>query len=57
MRKILVFRGSLILIQAAHHTSSDSLRNQIITVLRTEADKDKEYSAMVKSVLFAQGIL
>jgi len=46
-----------ILLKAAKHTPEDSLRNQIITILKTDADKDKEYSAMVKSVLLAQGIL
>jgi uncharacterized protein (TIGR02646 family) len=51
------FDNLLILIKAAGHTSSDSLRNQIIAELRKEAEKDKEYSAMVKSVLTAQGIL
>jgi hypothetical protein len=47
----------MILVKAAEHMSSDSLRNQIMTELRTESARDKEYSAMVKSVLLAQGIL
>jgi len=46
-----------ILIEIANHKSYNSLRNQIITILKEEVCKDKEYSAMVKSVLFAQGIL
>jgi hypothetical protein len=46
-----------ILIKAANHTTSDSLRNQIIAELRTEANKNKEYSAMAKSVLLVQDIL
>jgi len=47
----------VILLKAAKHTPENSLRNQIITILKTDADKDKEYSAMIKSVLLAQGIL
>jgi hypothetical protein len=46
-----------ILINAASGISNESLRSQIITELRKEAEKDKEYSAMVKRVLFVQGIL
>jgi hypothetical protein len=45
------------MINAAYRTSSEFLRNQAIKELKTEADKDKEYSAMVLSVLLAQGIL
>jgi hypothetical protein len=37
--------------------SNESLRTQLLTELKTEAEKDKEYSAMIKSVLLAQGIL
>ena len=46
-----------IMIKAAYRTSSDSLRNQVIAELKTEANKDKEYSAITKSVLLSQGIL
>jgi len=46
-----------LMINAAYRTSSESLRNQAIMELKTEADKDKEYSAITKSVLLAQGIL
>ena len=44
-------------IKSAFRTSSESLRNQAIEELKKEAEKDKEYSAMVKSVLIAEGIL
>ena len=47
----------IIMIKAAFHTSNESLRRQAIVELIKEAEKDKEYSAMVKSVLFAQGLL
>jgi len=47
----------IVMINAAYRTSSENLRNQAITELKAEADKDKEYSGMVKSVLLAQGIL
>ena len=46
-----------VMINAAYRTSSENLRNQAITELKAEANKDKEYSVMVKSVLLAQGIL
>jgi flagellum-specific peptidoglycan hydrolase FlgJ len=46
-----------IIINAASSTSNESLRIQAIAVIKKEADKDKEYSGMVKSVLLAQGIL
>jgi uncharacterized protein (TIGR02646 family) len=46
-----------VMINAAFRTSNESLRNQAIVELRTEAGKDKEYSAMVKSLLLVQGIL
>jgi uncharacterized protein (TIGR02646 family) len=36
---------------------NESFRAQLLTEIKAEADKDKEYSAMVKSVLLAQGIL
>jgi len=45
------------MINAVFRTSSESLRNQAIAELRTEAGKDKEYSAMVKGALLAQDIL
>jgi len=45
------------LINAADHTSNDYLRNQIINELKTESNKDKEYSAMIKSVLIDKDIL
>jgi len=45
------------MINAAYRTTSDYLRNQAIAELKKEADKDKEYSAIVKSLLLAQGIL
>jgi hypothetical protein len=45
------------MINAAYRTSSEFLRKQAIAELRMEADKDKEYSAMVKNVLLAQDIL
>jgi hypothetical protein len=46
-----------IMIKAACRTTNESLRNQAISELKAEAEKDKEYSAMIKSVLAAQGIL
>jgi len=46
-----------LLIKVFFSLSDKLLRTQVITELRAEADKDKEYSAMVKSVLLAQGIL
>jgi uncharacterized protein (TIGR02646 family) len=45
------------MIKAAFRTSSESLHNQAIAELRIEAEKDREYSAAVMSVLVAQGIL
>ena len=45
------------MIIAAFRTATESLRMQIIDELRKEAEKDKEYSAAVKSVLTAQRIL
>ena len=45
------------MIKIASSISNELIRNQVITDLRTESDKDKEYSAMVKSVLHVQGIL
>jgi uncharacterized protein (TIGR02646 family) len=46
-----------VMINATYRTSSENLRNQAITELKAQADKDKEYSAITKSVLLAQGIL
>jgi len=46
-----------IMIKAAFRTLNESLRIQAITELKAEAEKDKEYSAMVKNILLAQGIL
>ena len=46
-----------IMIKAAYRTSNKSLHNQAIAELKAEAEKDKEYSAMVKNILLAQGIL
>jgi uncharacterized protein (TIGR02646 family) len=51
------FEGIDKLIKAAYRTSNKSLRDQTIAELKTEARKDKEYSAMAKSVLLMQGIL
>jgi uncharacterized protein (TIGR02646 family) len=45
------------MINAAFRTSSKSLRDQLIEEIKKETDKDKEYSAMVKSVLLTEGIL
>ena len=36
---------------------NESLRNQVIAELKTEAEKDREYSAAVKSFLLTQGIM
>jgi hypothetical protein len=47
----------IIMINAAYRTSNESLRLQAIAEIKREADKDKEYSSMVKTVLLAQGIL
>jgi hypothetical protein len=47
----------IIMINAAYRTSNESLRLQAIAEIKKEANKDKEYSGMVKSVLLAQGIL
>jgi uncharacterized protein (TIGR02646 family) len=51
------FDGINKMINAAYRTSNKSLHNQAITELKAEAEKDKEYSAMVKNILLAQGIL
>ena len=45
------------MIKSAFRTSSESLRNQAITELKERAGKDKKYSAAVRSVLTAYGIL
>ena len=45
------------LINGVFRTSSDSLRKQAIEDLISEAEADKEYSAAVKSVLIARGII
>jgi hypothetical protein len=47
----------IIMINAAYRTSNASLRLQAIAEIKKEANNDKEYSSMVKSVLLAQGIL
>jgi len=47
----------VIMINAAYRTSNKSLKDQAITQLKAEAEKDKEYSAMIKTILFAQNIL
>jgi hypothetical protein len=44
-------------IKYAFRTKSESLRNKAISELKKEADKDKEYSAMVKCLLLVQNIL
>jgi len=44
------------MIQAAFRTSNETLRNQAISELRTEAQKDKEYSAMLRTVLLLHDI-
>ena len=45
------------IIKSAFRTSSEFLRNQAIEELKKEAETDKEYSAMVKSMLVVEGIL
>ena len=45
------------IIASTYRTSNTSLRNQAITELKKEAESDKEFSAMVKSVLCAHKIL
>jgi uncharacterized protein (TIGR02646 family) len=45
------------MIKAAFRTSNETLRNQTIEKVKKEAEYDKEYSAAVKSVLIAHGIL
>jgi len=45
------------MIKAANITKNDLLRNQAMEEIKNEAKQDKEYSAMVKSLLIAQGIL
>jgi len=45
------------MIIAASNVANESLRNQMIEELKTEAESDKEYSAMVKSILITEGIL
>ena len=45
-----------VMIKAAFSTSSESLRNQAIAELITEAGKEKEYSAMVKVILLTKDI-
>jgi len=47
----------VIMINAAYRTSSRSLKDQAIAELKAEAEKDKEYSAMIKTILLAQNIL
>jgi uncharacterized protein (TIGR02646 family) len=49
--------GIIRMIGAAYRTSAESLKNQAIAEIKTEAEKDKEFSAMVKSVLITQEIL
>ena len=44
------------MITAAYRTSSTSLRRQTFENLKKDAEKDKEYSAMVKSLLVAENI-
>ena len=51
------FHGIEKMINAAYRTSNKSLQNQAISELKKEAEKDKEFSAMVKSVLSAHKIL
>ena len=51
------FEGIIKMIKSAFRTSNESLRKQAIEELKKEADKDKEYSAMVKSVLASEEIL
>jgi hypothetical protein len=45
------------MIKFAYRTTNESLRNQAIAEVKKEAAKDKEFSAMVRNVLAAEGIL
>ena len=45
------------MVNATFRTSKKSLRNQSIEELKKEAENDKEYSAMVKSLLVTEKIL
>jgi uncharacterized protein (TIGR02646 family) len=44
------------IIEITLHISSEILKNQLIEELKKEAEKDKEYSAMIKSILIANSI-
>ena len=45
------------MIEAAFSRKNDSLRNQAINEIKKKAGKDMEYSAAIKSVLIAHGII
>jgi hypothetical protein len=45
------------MIKFACRTTNESLRNQAIAEVKKEAEKDKEFSAMIKNVLATEGIL
>jgi hypothetical protein len=45
------------MISSAFRTRNKSLQFQAIAEVKKEAEKDKEYSAMVESALINQGIL
>ena len=45
------------MISAAFRTSNNKLRHQAVIEIKKEAEKDREYSAAVKSLLIVQGIL
>ena len=51
------FDGIEKMIKSTYRTSNTSLRNQAITELKKEVGNEKEFSAMVKSVLSAHKIL
>jgi len=45
------------MINAISNTSNESLRDQMIAEIKTEAERDKEYSAMIKTILIIKGFL
>jgi uncharacterized protein (TIGR02646 family) len=45
------------IIKFAYRTANESLRDQAIAEIKKEAEADKEFSAMIKSLLATEGIL
>jgi hypothetical protein len=49
--------GIIKILKFAYRTANKSLRDQAITEVKKEAEKDKEFSTMIKSLLVTEGIL